>query len=259
MPVVCILERGKGLQISDVHRKVRSGQLTDALVGRFWSIDVGRLDGKYKIPRLPIVVKDSTMLNGNPCMRTMFILVLAMVLINLAVPGSVALNDAVDNPDRLPSVNKIAAPTMEERAILALTNNERRKFGLEPLRQSSALMSIARIHSQHMCDTKTLRHESDAFPKGWQTLEQRLTGVHVSSGGENLAYHSKLKDPEKWADLVVRGWMKSPEHKKNIVNKDYRFLGVGAGNCQGTIEYVTQVFSKEMGLFSPTKNREKTF
>jgi hypothetical protein len=223
----------------------------------FVSIVVGHFDGKHKIPVRYFAVRSSVMLNGYPYRRIMFIVALVIVMMNLGGAGSSALNDEVDDLERLSSATKIPAPSVEERAVLALTNNERRKLGLDPLRQSTALMLVARIHSQHMCDSKTLRHESDVFPRGWQTLEERLKGVHVFSGGENLAYHSKLADPQKWADLVVRGWMRSQEHKKNIFNKDYRFLGVGVGNCKGPIEYVTQVFSKEMGVVPSTKNGMK--
>jgi uncharacterized protein YkwD len=184
---------------------------------------------------------------------------LVIVLMCLVAPGSIGLNHEVDDTVEFRITNKTESPSVEERAILALTNNERKKLGLKPLLQSSALMLVARTHSQHMCDAKTLKHESDVFPTGWQKFEQRLKSVEVLSGGENIAYHSKLKDSEKWAELIVRGWMKSQEHKKNIVNKDYRFLGVGVSQCKGPIEFVTQLFSSEIGIVPSTKSQVKNF
>lgn len=134
-----------------------------------------------------------------------------------------------------------------EDGIMRFTNDVRRRNGLVSFSTSPALVFLARTHSRNMCRKKVFQHESDELPDGWQRFEQRLRVIKVRSGGENIAYHTLLKDTDKWARLVVRGLMNSPEHRKNILNPDYRYLGIGVHPCSNSIGYATQVFSSESG------------
>jgi len=137
-----------------------------------------------------------------------------------------------------------------ERSIERYTNEERIKKGLAPLEASSALAFLARGQSRNMCLVGRLMHESDRFPPGWKKFEQRLKQAGITSGGENIAYQTATKRPEKWARLVIQGWMNSPEHRKNILNPSYRYLGVGVNLCSNRIVFATQVFSSEIGKIS---------
>lgn len=153
----------------------------------------------------------------------------------------------VQGADRSTSPNHDRArsqlgPMIEER-ILHHTNWARRRRGLPPLRRSSALRSLARHHSINMCETGSFRHESDNFPEGWRRFEDRMRAAGVTCGSENIAYRTMLTDPDKWARAVVKGWMSSSEHRKNILRRDYRFLGVGFDLCEKHIGYATQIFS----------------
>ena len=56
--------------------------------------------------------------------------------------------------------------------------------------------------------------------------------------GENVAYgYSNGK-------AAVSAWMKSPGHKANILNKDYRLIAVGAAQDEDGRWYVAQVFGR---------------
>jgi len=131
--------------------------------------------------------------------------------------------------------------------IVRLTNKQRAREGLQPLDISAALTFLARNQTQNMCAHRILAHESDLFPEGWRKFSERMKTVSVRSGGENIAYGTMTEDPEKWADLIVKGWMKSPEHRKNILNPKFRYLGVAVSVCSGNLAYATQVFSSERG------------
>lgn len=130
------------------------------------------------------------------------------------------------------------------------TNRERAREGMEPLLPSSALSFLAQHHSAHMCRAGELRHESKAFPKGWQKFLERLRIVGLGEGGENVAFRSISSNPEQWAKAVVEDWMKSPRHRKNILRSEFRYLGVGVEPCENKIAYVTQVFSP-VGGYEP--------
>lgn len=134
-----------------------------------------------------------------------------------------------------------------ETNILKLTNEERVRHGLKQLQSSDALNYLAKNQSHNMCESKVLAHENEAFPEGWKKLIQRLKMVKVRSGAENVALRTVESDHQEWAREVVKGWMKSPSHRKNILEPMHRYLGVGVAPCENRIAYATQVFSPDPG------------
>ncbi len=150
------------------------------------------------------------------------------------------------------------------KSILKYTNRERVQRGLPPLKSSAALDYLAQSQSANMCaalrsvDSTRARnkcslpnfnHESELFPTGWQAFGERLKKADVNSGAENIACRTLEQDLDKWAKGIVRGWMLSKlgHHKKNILSRKHRFLGVGVVGCIERIGYATQVFSGQTG------------
>jgi uncharacterized protein YkwD len=152
-------------------------------------------------------------------------------------------------PDRSPKEWSVPAEQTAEivYSVYRYTNEARAQEGLKPLHPSSALSYLARHQSDHMCHVNELRHESNAFPKGWQTFSERLRMVGLSEGGENVALRTAAANPDQWAKRVVKGWMKSPEHRRNILRSEFRYIGVGVEACRKRIIYVTEVFSRNRG------------
>jgi uncharacterized protein YkwD len=134
-----------------------------------------------------------------------------------------------------------------ETSILLLTNNERKARGLPAFQESFPLTHLATRQSENMCDARSLEHESDAFPNGWKKFTDRLKTGGLTSGAENIGYRTLREQPEKWATAVVKEWMKSPPHRKNILNPRWRYIGVGIRMCANRIAYATQVFSSDPG------------
>lgn len=134
-----------------------------------------------------------------------------------------------------------------ERLILNYTNEEREGRGLKPLAFSPALKFLARSQSRHMCSTGEFQHESKEFPKGWRRFRDRLQLVSLKSGGENIAYRTFSGESQKWAREIIKGWMKSPNHRRNILSSEFNYLGAGVAPCSNRIVYATQVFSSKPG------------
>jgi uncharacterized protein YkwD len=144
-----------------------------------------------------------------------------------------------------------AAPVNDEgvqirRMLLAATNKAREKQGLNKLTQSAALVFLAQNQAQNMCKTGEFAHESKKLPKGWRMFVERMQKASLTSGAENLAYRTKSREPEIWVDSVIKGWMGSPGHKRNILNPKFKFVGIGSVECKDLI-YTAQVFSDEPG------------
>jgi len=112
-------------------------------------------------------------------------------------------------------------PDLESMAqrVLELTNEERAKNNLHPLTWNATLAQAGADHCQDMIDKNYFEHVS---PTG-TTPGDRATaaGYHWMLVGENIA--AGYKSPES----VVEGWMNSPDHKENILRKEFKELGVG--------------------------------
>ena len=116
--------------------------------------------------------------------------------------------------------------------ILVLVNRERAKFKLTPLKLSVGLMQAAKIRANEIP-----QKFSHTRPNGTSCFTAvRSSYSHV---GENIA--AGQRTPED----VVEAWMNSEGHRKNILNKKYRNLGVGYVNAENSEyrHYWVQIFS----------------
>lgn len=128
------------------------------------------------------------------------------------------------------------SPEAYAREVFDLTNAEREKYGLSPLKWSDDLAAVATAHSQDMIDRNYFDHYT---PEGLSPGDRlHEAGISFSVMCENIA--AGQATPED----VVEGWMNSPGHRANILNERVTELGVGyvEGGYYGT--YWTQVFRR---------------
>ena len=121
-----------------------------------------------------------------------------------------------------------------EQQVLDLTNAERTKAGLSPLKLNTELSNVARVKSQDMRDNKYFDHNSPTYGSPFDMMQK--FGIKFTAAGENIA--AGQTTPQ----AVVTGWMNSPGHRQNILNANYTEIGVGyaAGGSYG--HYWTQEF-----------------
>ncbi|MCA1057062.1 SafA/ExsA family spore coat assembly protein [Rossellomorea aquimaris] len=148
-------------------------------------------------------------------------------------------NPQIPNPDLIYPGQSIHIPTIQsiksvERQVIDLTNQERQKAGLSPLQLDWQLSRVARYKSRDMRDTGYFAHRSPQYGSPFDMMKS--FNIQYSSAGENIAVGQT--SPEQ----VVREWMNSPGHRKNILNGTYTRIGVGyaKGGSYGT--YWTQMF-----------------
>ncbi|MEA5570004.1 CAP domain-containing protein [Calothrix sp. UHCC 0171] len=116
--------------------------------------------------------------------------------------------------------------------VLDLTNTERIKGGLQPLRLNHQLNQSAQNHSEDMALQDYFSHTG----VNGSSAGDRATsaGYKFSSLGENIA--AGYITPEE----VVQGWMSSPGHRANIMNANYQEMGLGyyyLANDAGNVNY----------------------
>ncbi len=130
-----------------------------------------------------------------------------------------------------------------EQRVLDLTNAERAKVGLGPLRYDPQLSAAADKHSKDMAVKNYFSHVE---PDG-DTLGDRIRdeGYAYRRAGENIA--AGYDTPEE----VVDAWMNSSGHRANILNPN--FAEIGVGYYEDTPDdrydhYWTQVFATELDV-----------
>ncbi|UNS99249.1 CAP domain-containing protein [Streptomyces tubbatahanensis] len=111
-----------------------------------------------------------------------------------------------------------------EQEVLTLVNQERAKAGCRPVRADGDLAALAGGYSADMARRGFFSHTSPDGKSPWDRAE--AAGV-TDLGGENIARGQAN------ARSVMDSWMSSPGHRANILNCDYRTLGVGAHFAEG--------------------------
>lgn len=124
--------------------------------------------------------------------------------------------------------------TAIEQAILVEVNAYRKKYHLAPLKMEAHISKQAKIHSTNMANHRVPFGHTN-FYKRVSVLRKEVKNSGATS--ENVAFN--YKD----AHDVVKNWMLSPGHKRNILG-NYNFTGVGVvHDAHGTIHF-TQMFVK---------------
>ncbi|MGY3204279.1 CAP domain-containing protein [Streptomyces sp. TE5632] len=102
--------------------------------------------------------------------------------------------------------------------VLQLVNQERAKVGCSPVAANSALTGLAAAFSQDMAERGFFDHTDPDGDTPWDRA--KAAGI-ADLGGENIARGQAT------AAAVMEAWMDSPGHKANILNCDFKTLGVG--------------------------------
>jgi uncharacterized protein YkwD len=105
-----------------------------------------------------------------------------------------------------------------EAEVLKLVNEERAKVGCSALAANSSLTGLAEALSDDMAVRDFFDHTD---PDGATPWDRAAKAGIADLGGENIARG------QADAAAVMAAWMDSPAHRANILNCDFKTLGVG--------------------------------
>lgn len=114
-----------------------------------------------------------------------------------------------------------------ETEIRELTNAFRVYYGLPALKGDSKGDTVARLHSQEMASVPYFAHEGQDGSSPADRM--RGAGISFSSSGENIARG------QADAACNVNGWIFSEGHRKNLLSKNYEYIGCGIALRKGNI------------------------
>ena len=118
------------------------------------------------------------------------------------------------------------APSALEASVLRELNAVRVAHGLRPLRPNGELRVAAAQHSREMLADGYFEHASYDGTPFWKRIGRwyGAGGYRRWAVGENLLWSS----PDVGPSVAVARWMRSPEHRANILGAGWREVGVSA-------------------------------
>ncbi|MGC9379260.1 CAP domain-containing protein [Streptomyces sp. MH13] len=125
---------------------------------------------------------------------------------------------ATEEPDRPSAPAAASEQAVAQAQVLKLVNDERAKVGCSPVAANSALRELAEDFSETMAQQGFFDHTDPSGATPWDRAAAAGIG---NLGGENIARG------QADAQAVMDAWMDSPGHKANILNCEFRTLGVG--------------------------------
>jgi uncharacterized protein YkwD len=122
--------------------------------------------------------------------------------------------------------------------VFLLTNRERVRASLSPLRRNADLTRVAQLQAEQMAAAGKLAHEVPGSRYPTLASRMKLIGYQYRSVGENVAegYTSGA--------ALMAGWMTSAPHRANIMSVRYTETGVGMARARSGRTYTAQVFAR---------------
>ncbi len=162
------------------------------------------------------------------------LLTAGLSLLVLSLPGR-----GQENPQK----SELAAPKTEEieKQLVYWVNQARSQAKLNPLGTSQALQDLARSHSRELAKTRELTHVSISG----QSYTDRLVSaqIYFAEHGENVAFSETYV-----AEFIHQSLMESPEHRANILDRNFNRLGIGVVQVPDRGYYVTQDFIRSLEM-----------
>ncbi|MFD2171701.1 CAP domain-containing protein [Tumebacillus lipolyticus] len=163
----------------------------------------------------------------------------------IAVKYQIGVSDIVGanklkNPSLIYPGQKLIIPRLDPKVVqfqervVQLTNAERAKSGLRPLKMNWELQRCARVKSEDMRSRNYFAHNSPTYGSPFTMMKS--FGIQYSTAGENIA--AGQQTPES----VVASWMKSPGHRANILKAEFTEIGCGVAFGGSYSVYWTQQF-----------------
>ena len=135
-------------------------------------------------------------------------------------------------------------PDVAERvaAVVEAHNRARKEAGLPPVKASARLQAAAQAHARDMAEHERMNHKGSDGSTPFRRIERQ--GYSYRRAGENIAYGQ----PD--VEGVMKVWMNSPPHKKNILG-GFSQIGVGYATAEDGTPYWCVTFGFPLRRMKP--------
>lgn len=128
-------------------------------------------------------------------------------------------------------------PSNIEEDILAYVNEYRRSKGLAALQMNNIASAQAEQHSANMAKGRT-PFSHNGFDTRISNIKKQMGVTFLAAVAENVA------EGQTSAREVVKGWLNSSGHRKNIEG-NYNQTGIGVARSREGDLYFTQIFLRK--------------
>jgi uncharacterized protein YkwD len=134
-----------------------------------------------------------------------------------------------------------------EKKVLEEANAYRVKKGVGKLALEDKLNATAQAHARAMAradkygDDDKNGHVMDGKDPSDRV---KASGYKFLRMGENVGWNVRQKDP---AEVMMKTWVNSESHEKNLANKEFTQTGIGAAKGKSGKWYFVQVFARPAG------------
>ncbi len=108
--------------------------------------------------------------------------------------------------------------SIDYKRVIELTNKQRQEKGLSVLVENEALNKAAKLKAENMFAENYWAHFAPSGKTPWDFILG--SGYKFTYAGENLAKNFYTPDE------VVVAWMNSPTHRDNLLNSNYKDIGI---------------------------------
>lgn len=138
-------------------------------------------------------------------------------------------------------------PLQVERHVLEQTNAYRQAQGVPVLHPESRLARVARDFAETLARLDELEHDADG-----STIDARIRkgGYRPCAWAENIVYEVRSRPftAEELATAFVRDWRDSSGHRRNMLSRDVKDVGIGVAQSRKSGRwYGVEVFARECG------------
>lgn len=128
-----------------------------------------------------------------------------------------------------PACDRPAVVPADEAALTAMINQARRAQGMPRVARHAALRKAGRRKSLQMAGGGAFSHEG------------AMSWARGRAAGQNLAMAPDAR-------TAFRAMLASPEHRKNLLARAWRFTGVGAARgCDGVVYFTVNLMAPARG------------
>ncbi len=113
-----------------------------------------------------------------------------------------------------------------ERDLLNAVNQARKAQGLPSLKLDDALANAARQHAQRMAELGTISHQLSGEPN---------LVARAKAAGARFTWISENVDEGSNTTAIHQSFMKSPQHRANILDTDMDSAGIGIAEHNGQL------------------------
>lgn len=197
------------------------------------SYKVTNTDTMYKIAK-KYGVSLSSLIAANPSIKNPNIIWAGMTVkvpVTTTTSGNTGSNSGSGSTTTTTATTSSTDKSTFATQVVTLVNQERAKAGLAALKPDSLLNKVALDKAKDMYANNYFDHNSPTYGSPFDMM--KAYGVTYSYAGENIAMGQRT--PAE----VMTAWMNSAGHKANILNVNYKKIGVAYYNGEWVQEFTS--------------------